>query len=213
MPHWSGPGFVTLSFIAAAYLNDTVKAGSRMPGYLKRGEVLIMVVVSGCLLLIEYFPGTMSSNKVNVGAGDFTLDLNGWRSFGKSYNNWMVQPENKQYSRLKIVSNERVPAAHISYYNARPENNVIVGVGSVNDLHNFVWLNRLWDLKAGDNSLPIVPGNYNMDAPEVYSHPFAFVTRLQRFTERRNGRVCRYFTVYLLKNYNDNDEVHLISIK
>ncbi|MDQ2753406.1 MAG: glycosyltransferase family 39 protein, partial [Bacteroidota bacterium] len=48
LPHWSGPGFLSLSFIAAAYLDARVDAYRfSLPAILKSSMVLILIVVIG----------------------------------------------------------------------------------------------------------------------------------------------------------------------
>ncbi len=216
LPHWSGPGFVTLSFIAAAYLDEVIKTASvKLPPVLKGSALLIIIVIVGGIAFIDYYPGTIGSpNKNTYGAGDFTLDMNGWRSFEKRYSIWLKRQSNSGFSQLKIVSNKWFPAAHIEYYIARPTHTSVVGVGNINDLHNFAWLNQAGrDLNKGDDALTIIPSNYNTDAEAVYMKTFSSVTNLQTFIVERNGKTARYFTVYLLKNYQPNDEAHATKIK
>jgi len=212
LPHWSGPGFLVLSFIAAAYLDNKTKEGSILRAYLKSSALFILITIAGGIILIKYYPGTLSNKIQNTGEGDFTLDLSGWRSFEKEYSIWMQKPNNKKYSHLKIVCNKWFPAAHLEYYIARPENTGVVGVGSLTDLHNFVWLNHDGrDLTTGEDALTIVPSNYNIDAPKAYTNYFTTVKILQAFIQKRNGKTSRYFYLYLLKNYKGNDEAHKIS--
>lgn len=211
LPHWSGPGFMTLSFIAAAYLdasNNTV----RMPAILKSSLLPIIFTVIIAITLISFCPGTIGSKKNdNYGSGDFTLDMSGWKDFANQYKHWMQQRGNNEIENLKIVCNKWFPAAHIEYYIAQPMQTRVIGVGSLNDLHNFAWLNKTQiDLKNGENALCIIPSNYNIDIDKIFGNTFSSITKLYVFTAKRNGKTTRFFSLYFLKNYIKNDEVHTL---
>ena len=74
--------------------------------------------------------------------GDFTLDMSGWKNFSSEYQQWMhQQADSSGIKDLKIVCNKWFPAAHIEYYVAYPMHTKVIGVGKLNDLHHFAWLN------------------------------------------------------------------------
>lgn len=215
LPHWSGPSFVTLSFMAAAYLDKKVEVTQQaLPVWLKSSVWLILIAVAGGMAIIQLYPGTMGSKDIRkYGSGDFTLDLCGWRSFEKQYSIWLQQ-QGAEYSHLKIVCNKWFPAAHIEYYIARPIQAQVVGVGYLDDVHNFAWLNKArTDLKDGEDAICIVPSNYNTDMQTSYATLFSTVTKLHTFTAQRSGKVVRYFTVYLLQHYHAIDEAHIVTVK
>ena len=216
LPHWSGPGFLSLSFIAAAYIDDRIDVHRfSLPAIIKSSVWLILIVLIGGMSVIHFYPGTIGSkDESKWGSGDFTLDLSGWKSFEKDYNFWLQQSENDKYKHLKIVCNKWFPAAHIEYYIARLQHTVVVGVGTLDDLHNFAWLNKARiDLQPGENALCIVPSNYTTDVATTYQNQFSSITPLHHFVEERSGKQTRFFTVYFLQHYNPTDEVHRIAIK
>ncbi len=216
LPHWSGPGFLSLSFIAAAYLDSVNINSIKFPVVLKTCIALIGITIISGLALINFYPGTIGSKEeAKYGSGDFTLDMYGWKDFQQQYNTWLQQQdESAYYKKLKIVCDKWFPAAHIEYYVARPMHTTVIGVGNLHDLHNFAWLNKAGnDLKKGDDALCIVPSNYSTDVDDVYQHEFSSITKLHRFTALRSGKPTRFFTLYLLKNYQATDEVHTLSIQ
>lgn len=217
LPHWSGPGFVTLSFMAAAYLDKTIEINLvKLPIILKSSLLFILFVVIIAVGLILFYPGTIGSkNKNNYGSGDFTLDMSGWKNFEDQYRQWLQQQsDSNEIKNLKFVCNKWFPAAHIEYYIASPMQTRVIGVGNLNDLHNFAWLNHSGiDLKKGENALCLVPSNYNEDVKAVYGNTFSSITKLHIFSAKRNGKTSRFFTLFLLKNYAGNDEVHTMILK
>ena len=214
LPHWSGPGFMTMGFLAAAYLDEiTTKKSLRLPLVLRGTSSLITVALFLAILLINFYPGTLGSHdQERYGDGDFTLDMYGWKEFEGDFKPWLEDQKQNHIlpADIKIVSNKWFPAAHIDYYVAMPLKLTVIGVGDVTDLHQYYWLNKMRPaLQKGESALCILPSNYQVMEQEGYSVNFASAELLQTFENKRGGEVIRYFKVYLLKDYQMNDEVHL----
>jgi hypothetical protein len=187
-----------------------------MPGLLKISVWLIVAVVIAGVGLVLYYPGTIGSKKVNdYGSGDFTLDMSGWKGLEKDYSNWLrQQSDSNELKDLKFVCNKWFPAAHIEYYLAEPMHTTVIGVGLLDDLHNFAWLNKARnDLKKGEDALCIVPSNYNENITAAYGNGFSSIKQIHVFKEQRSGKTTRFFALFLLKNYAGNDEVHTLQIR
>lgn len=213
LPHWSGPGFLTLSFIAAAFLDAKISSlhpARVFSGLLKAAMVFIAVLVTAGVTAINVYPGTVGSKQAaNLGDADFTLDMYGWAQFGQDFTAWQSNAiANKQLpAGLPIVCNKWFPAAHIQYYVARASNNAVIGLGNMNDLHQYVWLNHYQQpLTPGQDALCIMPSNIAADPQLAYGVYFSAVQPLYQFTSFRSGKAVRYFNVYLLKGYKGNDE-------
>lgn len=209
LPHWSGPGFLTLHFLAAAWFDYTAANAGKKEGkthwLLKTAIMLIIVVVVGGMGFIRLLPGTIGSKETeSYGETDFTLDLYGWRQFGTEFTGWYRQQEQAGVLQpgIKIVCNKWFPAAHEEYYIARKTNNPVIGLGEINDLHHYIWLNR-WrpPLQKEENALCIVPSNYPDNPEATYAKWFEKATLLHTFVQSRGGKTCRFFKVYLLKGY------------
>ncbi|MBN9298899.1 MAG: glycosyltransferase family 39 protein [Filimonas sp.] len=219
LPHWSGPGFLTLSLLAAYVLDVKAEAKNRKatPAILKVCNGFILVLVAVAIIGIKFYPGTLGSkDEQNLGELDFTLDLNGWREFNHEFTRWADSAKATGFIHdgTKIVCNKWFPAAHIEYYTARRNNLPVTGVGYVNDLHQYVWLNHLRpQLQIGENALCIVPSNVPETPAETYKTTFASTDSLRSFTQYRSGHAVRHFTIYLLKGYNGSDEARRFKIK
>ncbi len=212
LPHWSGPGFLTLSFIGAAFLDAKLSNAPKsiFKGLLTAALIFIAVLVTAGVAAINFYPGTIGSKQAaNLGDGDFTLDMYGWEQFGKDFTAWQNEAIGKKELPLglPIVCNKWFPAAHIQYYAARASNNAVIGVGNMNDLHQYVWLNHYQQpLTLGQDALCIIPSNNAADPQLAYGVYFNSVQPLHQFTSFRSGKAVRYFNVYLLKGYKGNDE-------
>lgn len=214
LPHWSGPGFMILSFLAAGYLDEKTSKtySSTLPVAMKASVSLITVALLAATLLIKFYPGTFGSHeRLRYGDGDFTLDMYGWKQFANDFQPWVKeQKRNKVLPQdIKIVSHKWFPAAHLDYYVALPLHLTLVGVGDVTDLHQYYWLNKNRpSLQSGERALCIIPSNYQVNMDETYRLHFTSVELLHSFENKRGGKLARYFDVYLLTDYKMNDEMH-----
>jgi hypothetical protein len=81
LPHWSGPGFIGVMLIGAAWADDRlIHTQGRLPRKLLLSSLgLIVFVFTIGPILIRCYPGTMSPEAFpHTGTGDATLDIAGW---------------------------------------------------------------------------------------------------------------------------------------
>jgi len=206
LPHWSGPGFVGLLLLAAAYLDfklsqGAVKYATRL---LRASVILIATVVVLGVGLIQYFPGTLNhTSEPKTGAGDFTLDMYGWRSFQSAFSK--VHREDIRSGRMTadapLLVNKWFPGGHLFYYVAYPLKLRLVGAGELKDLHKFSWLNRLYgSVQPGSDAYFITPSNSFSNPNTLYGNDFQQIDEPTKIVQYRNGKIARYFYVYRLRN-------------
>jgi hypothetical protein len=206
LPHWSGPAYVTLFPLTGIYLAEAIKNISRNMNILKWATGFMIAVILSGVFLINYFPGTISAKKEisKTGAGDITLDLYGWNEMalpiGAAIKDDLAK--GKMSNNSVIVCHKWFPAAHIDYYIAQKIGIPVIGLGKMYELHHYEWLNayRLGS-KTITDAYCIVPSNYYSDVNEIYGQQFSSLDTLGVFPSYRNGKVCRFFTVYRLKNF------------
>jgi hypothetical protein len=148
LPHWTGPGFVTLMIPAGIYLaqRQAAPAGKPpgLPALSRAALLLTLVVVLAGTLLIRYYPGTMGKQENDrLGYGDFTLDMHGWKAFAPVFDSIYrsTHPVPVTGGTL-LLADEWFPAAHIDYYLARPLGIRMLVSGPVEKTHQYQWLNR-----------------------------------------------------------------------
>jgi len=159
---------------------------------------MLIVLISG-LMLIFYYPGTIGSkqNNSNYGSGDFTLDMYGWEKSGKQIAAYI---ESQHLKTLPIYSHQWFPAAHLDEYLSRKSGNVLFAVGSVEQIHQYKWINaRRGGLPQSDSALFVVPTNYFRDPVQLYGDTFYSIQLLKKFPQYRGGRLTRYFNLYLMR--------------
>ncbi len=206
LPHWSGPGFIGLMLIGAAWADGVIlPTVNNLPRKLLLGSVgLILFVFTVGPILIRCYPGTMSSKPFpHTGAGDATLDITGWEqllpAFEKLRNDDIAS--RKMAADAPMVVHKWFPGSHIYYHVAYPLGMRTVGVGKLEDLHQFAWLNKLYgQVAAGSDAWYITPSNNFTDPAELCAGQFERFEKAGTITQRRNGRVARYWYVYRLRN-------------
>lgn len=206
LPHWSGPGFLGLMLLGAAWADKfTFPGPNNLPKKLLAGSAgLILFVFTVGPSLIRCYPGTMSPKPFpHTGAGDATLDITGWEqllpAFEKLRNDDIA---NGNMTRdAPMVVHKWFPGAHIYYHVAYPLGMRTVGVGKLEDLHQFAWLNQLYgQVPPGSDAWYITPSNNFTDPAEQFAGQFERFEKAGTITQRRGGQIARYWFVYRLRN-------------
>lgn len=201
LPHWSGPAYIPLFFVAGLYLEK--RSRHVFPGFIKVAGVLMILVLIAGVALVRLSPVNFGSHeKANYGEYCPTLDLSGWKDLSKTFA--AEARADIASGRMKndapILVNKWFPGGHIEFYTSRETGLRVLGIGALEDIHKFAWLNKeRAPLKKGDDAYVIVPSNLPMDVREVYGKHFTSVSSYT-INQRRNGGVVRYFYVYRLKD-------------
>jgi len=145
LPHWSGPGYLTLLPLAAYWIDTrTVGSANVIPRRILSSLGIMMVV----LLL-----GTIQVNtgflKIENASGyrfrDYSLEIYGWRAFGGKVNDLSkaYESEGGIQENSPILSYRWFPAAHLEYYVAKPAGKVVLASGTLDAIHKYAWINRI----------------------------------------------------------------------
>lgn len=205
LPHWSGPGFLGLILLVAGFIDLKFQSGEHRlySRLLKTSAILIATIIIAGVLLIDFYPGTLNTRpEPRTGSGDFTLDMYGWKSFRSAFEH--IREQDLQLGRMSpaapLIVNKWFPGGHLYFYLAYPLGMRLLGVGPVNDLHKFQWLNaQNGTIAEGTDAYFISPSNYFTDPNELYRVDFQQIEKPVRFVQRRNGEVARYWYVYRMK--------------
>ncbi|MEO6329739.1 MAG: glycosyltransferase family 39 protein [Ginsengibacter sp.] len=143
LPHWSGPAYISLVPLASVWLAEaSKKLISRKLILLAFGGNLIFL--AGCILAINYYPGTFGDKtKDELGKGDVTLDMYGWEEAGKKFALIYADEVKKgiMQKNSPVVCNTWW-GAHDEYYFCRASGIQMIGLGSITDLHEYIWMNE-----------------------------------------------------------------------
>ena len=133
----------------------------------------------------------------NLGRGDFTLDMYGWRESEQQFRNYL-----KTHQTEAIIQHRWFPAAHIDHYLAQPNNLPLHCVGDTNEIHEYVEINKhRKQLKSGQNACYITTSNFFEPVPAHISRLFQQVEKPVFLPIHRNHKVIKYLIVYRLVSY------------
>jgi len=202
LPHWSGPAYVSLLPLAAIWLAEVSKDRG-FPKLIRWSLGVFVFVLIGWTCVVNFYPGTIGEKKNdNFGRGDISLDLYGWKKAASHFQTLYEAGINKGI----------VPAgtplvctywwgAHIEYYFARPSNIPLIGLGSIDRVRHYLWMNKLRKLNVyADAAYCIMPADENYDLPIPFYNHIQLVTTI---TVNRGGRPAHNFKVYLLTGRRD----------
>lgn len=204
LPHWAGPGYVSLIILAGLFFEITTK--KIYPLLIKSAGSLVIVVIVILVTATNFSPINFGSQqKENFGEYCPTLDVSGWQNFTKEFN--LLQQQQVQQGLVQpnapILISMWFPAAQLEYYVSTQTKNPIIATGNLQDVHQFAWLNKNRILQKGSNAYCIVPSNYPLNVQEKYGKNFESISKPTIINQVRSGKVVRYFYVYILKNCLD----------
>jgi len=208
LPHWSGPGYSCLILLTATRLTSSEnKKISRIYSLLKFSIAFIIILSIAGILIINFFPGTLSAKKSgdNIGDGDFTLDMYGWKQAGIKIDSLYKKDiaQNIMPAGSSIIVNKWFPAAHIDFYIASLTGQQTFATGNLLDLHQYYWYNQYKKpLKKGDAAYFIVPSNlYKQEDVGQLKQTFDSVFSPAIIPVYRSGIICKKYYIFRLKGY------------
>jgi 4-amino-4-deoxy-L-arabinose transferase-like glycosyltransferase len=201
LPHWSGPAYIPLFIIAAGYLESgTQKA---YPSFIKIAGGFVISLLIFATAFVRLAPFNIGSQKAeNFGEYCPTLDLSGWNNFSDAFAK--LEKEDVTNGSMKpnspIIINKWFPGGHLEFYTARKAGLPVIGIGNLEDLHKFAWLNKSGEqLHLGDDAYCIVASNMPADPTTLYKDYFTTIEPPVLINQMRSKAVVRFFYVYRLK--------------
>ncbi len=209
MPHWSGPALSSLLLFPAVLLSTNLRnAKSGTPTVLKFAIAYLLFIVILDFFLINYFPGTLSTEKqgMKIGTDDASLDMFGWKQAGMKFDSLYRSDRaaNLMPANPPVVISDWITAAHIDYYIGQSAGLESWGLGDVYSLHQYFWMNNYKKpLKQGESAYLIIPTNlfsyknFNKVVSDFKEYHFAAI-----FPEYRSGLICREYYIIRLYGYS-----------
>lgn len=202
LPHWTGPAYIPLYLLAAIFLDQ--QSTRKIPGYILAAGSLLGFLLIAAVAVVRLSPVNFGSHeKENYGEYCPTLDLSGWDDFSSAFA--QLAKSDKALHTMKenafIVVPKWFPGGHLEFYASRKTGMNLIGIGTLQDLHKFAWLNKERPkLQLGDDAYCIVPSNLPFDVKSNYGNYFSRMEEPVIINQMRNGGLVRYFSVYRLKN-------------
>ncbi len=107
------------------------------------------------------------------------------------------QSSNRMGKSPSIFVGKWFPAGHLEFYTARKTGLPLFGVGPLQDIHKFAWLNKQRTaLTIGADAYCIVPSNVPFDVIKAYGQYFQNIDSPVVIDQKRSGVAVRHFAVY-----------------
>jgi 4-amino-4-deoxy-L-arabinose transferase-like glycosyltransferase len=206
LPHWSAPGYTSLILLAAVWLDqkrESAKNRTSLP--LAAALSILAVVLLLGIIQIRWAPFTIdhSTNYHDLGKYDPSLDLTGFRQTGEKFAQ-IVQRDQKNGTMPEdavLAGNNWFPLANYDYYAASPIGMKVYGIGPLNRIHKYAWINQI------NGGFTLGMDAYYLTDSRDYHAPFGFfedyfesveaADTLQIFTGKK---VVKRAFVFRLKN-------------
>lgn len=203
LPHWSGPAYVTLLPLAAIRAAEQ-PGTSFLPGLIKGSGIGYLLFIIGWPAVVHFYPGTFGNKtEQKLGKGDITLDIYNWREGGEAF----AAFAKKEAARGRMppyspVISYKWWGAHIEYYFCRPAGLTMIGLGTTNNLHHYLWTNKWRGGKVNlDSAYCILPSDEYYDIAEAYAPYYTRMDSVKVIKTFRKGKPAHFFTVYRLTGW------------
>lgn len=204
LPHWNGPAYVTLIAIAAIYLARLQR--KFFPLVTRISLAIFITFIIGWPLFTALYPGTWGSkNQHEFGKGDISLDMYGWRAAGERFSSVY----NKVVKQNLILPNSPVVCnswwgAHVEYYFCRPSNLTMIGLGTMQQIHHYLWTNEFRQRNVDfTTAISIVPTDENYDIKRHFSKYYNKIDLLNVIKVQRSKKDAHFFYVYRLSGWKN----------
>ena len=208
LPHWSGPGYISLILLASAYLSEAYKLKQRLiPSSVKISIVLVAVVLIFGVLQINYGFVNLTGNNITkpteLGKNDVTLDMYGWNQAGEKFKliNERLVNEGKISSYAPILAYKWYTAGHIDYYIAKPLHKDVIAIGRLDEIRNYWFVNKnRVSIDSVNEAYYISPSRDYKSPQETCSGLFKTIEPVDTIRIERSNKTVENIFIYLLKN-------------
>ena len=207
LPHWNAPAYCLLIILSACMLSAKNKASENQFALPKSivvalGVIVFTVVFGTAEIKTGFIPLDRHSEPEMLGRNDFTLDMYGWRQLETKFATLREQKiaEGVMKEEDGIVADEWFPLANLDYYVARPLGMKVMGIGYIEKLHKYLWINeKRGGFKKGENFWFLTDSRYFKTPDGLYPGGFESIEPIDTITIERSGKPAKNFFVYACK--------------
>ena len=170
LPHWTGPAYLGLILVAAAWLSqlsETHASPKLVPWSLRIALAFQLLLIVAGVLQISYGIVPLKRH----GIDDITTQLQGWNQLGEKFSKIAERDarQGKIYANAPILTFRWFPAANLDYYVARPLKKKVYALGTISLIHKYYWIDKArGDLLKGTDAYYIALSNEYRDPHERY---------------------------------------------
>jgi 4-amino-4-deoxy-L-arabinose transferase-like glycosyltransferase len=207
LPHWTGPAYMTLIFLAASWLGETGKGKFLpWPAMLSLGFAILVAALGFLQVNYGIVTGLKTQDKrpEKLGSKDVSLDLYGWRQTGYAFQE--ILQKQGQTSRpggeICLVATKWFTAAKLDQYVARRVNARVLAMGRLDEIHEYARINRLrGGFTAGMDAWYLTTSREYYDPARLKEY-FETIIPMDTIQVERSGKSVMNVFVYYLENLN-----------
>lgn len=212
LPHWTGPAFIPLILIGAAWLSRILPARFPeekkllFPPRIKAPVLLITGLLFLAVYIINYLPAGLGKKDdiYTWGENDFTQDMYGWDQIGDQFLKIYARDttEHIMPAHAPLITFRYFPAAHFDYYFAMRAGIPVYVFGPPDRAHEYFRINQLrGPVKKGQDVYYLAVSNWYRDPEKEFGTLFDGIEGPEVFEVRRSGVVVRYGLIYRMRSY------------
>jgi hypothetical protein len=204
LPHWSGPAFIGLIILSSGWLSEKLTTRPRkVLMILLSSNLLVLLLLVLAPLQINYgliWHPQKSADPKKTGSNDLTLEMYGWKQARVKFLEFLEKKgiEEKDYDRVKIISNKWFPAAHLDYYIAHPLDMELLVSGTLDQSHKYFWINKTRSIDPGDIVYYITTSMQFYD-PERLINGGGQIISMDTIAIKRNGTTVKNLFLFGMK--------------
>ncbi|NOX84639.1 MAG: glycosyltransferase family 39 protein [Chlorobi bacterium] len=204
LPHWSAPAYTTLLLLAAGWL-DQKKSGRIQQFWLSASALVFLAIIILGYIQVQYglIIKDKSADYTRIGSNDPSLDMYGFKQVGSAFEELVVQDRKSGVmpEDAVLVGDNWFPLANYDYYAASPLGMQTYGIGDLNHIHKYAWINREHGgLKKGMSAYYITDSRYYHPPDMKFKAAFETVEPADTIQIYRGGKVVKRAFVFRLKN-------------
>lgn len=217
LPHWAGPGYISLIPLISIYLSGNIERKS-IPKIIPWALGILVSFLAMAYILVQFYPGTFDpgskrSREFNdsMGMDDITLDISGWRAARNQFQSILKEDMTKtgmKPSETPLIVDTWFPGSHLYYYFALPMGMPVLGLGYETNLHQFIWSNSVEIKKKIQfhTAYALDISNYPINPVKYYSPYFDTIKRIYKISAFRGSKMegykpTRNFYIYRLSGF------------
>lgn len=200
LPHWSGPAYLMLIPLSAAWLSTIEFRRAKRTIVTALSLTALTLILGAAEIKTGFVPLDHHTDPTDLGRDDITLDLYGWRQAGEQFAkihareiaNGNMQPDDA------IIGHKWFPTASFHYYVARPLGLNMLGYGLPGEIHKYLWINDIdGGFEKGRNYWYLADSHFYLDPEKIYKYTnFLNIKKVDIIPIIRNGKTVRNIYVY-----------------
>lgn len=211
LPHWTGPAYVGLLLLAAAYAAERfpLQLGSKpspgLPKVFRYNWLLTSGLLMFAYLIINFAPFSLASPQPpkRMAEGDFTLDMSGWKQVRTVFESIRAADlaSGNMAKSSPVLTYRWFPGSHLDFYVCHPLGIKLLVYSKLSDVHKYASINTLrGDIQIGEDAYYLEVSNYHRDVHKLYGAYFEEIEKPEVFPLFRGGAHLRNLSVYRLRN-------------